>query len=267
MRPPGEQRNSDVALVRYNPDGSLDTSFGTAGRTVTDFGPVPNYFADDATSVNIRSDGRIVICGDSDGAGYWVLLTARYNANGQLDMTFGSSGSTKTDLGNGYEDGSSDSAIQADGKIVSVGAALPDSYDLDFAMVRYNADGSLDQGFGSGGKVVFGLENLRDEEFTSVALQTDGKIVVLGDSNSSANSGLLVFRYNPNGTADPAFGSGGMVRTTFAGNVQSVAVVIQPDGRIVAAGYSPLYQNSDFVLARYLSKTKVTMGISPVTTY
>ena len=58
-----------------------------------------------------------------------------------------------------------------------------------------------------------------------------------------------------------------MVRTTFAGNVQSVAVVIQPDGRIVAAGYSPLYQNSDFVLARYLSKTKVTMGISPVTSY
>jgi uncharacterized delta-60 repeat protein len=258
MRPPGEQRNSDIAIVRYNPDGSVDTGFGTAGRVVTDFGPSPNYFADDATSINIQSDGRIVIGGDSDGTGYFDFLAARYDANGALDMTFGPGGSTKTDLGNGYEDGSSEAVLQPDGKIVSVGAALPDSYDLDMAMIRYNSDGSLDQGFGSGGKVVFGLESLKDEEFTAVALQTDAKIVVLGDSNSYTNTGFLVFRYFPNGTPDTSFGTGGMVRTTFAGGTaQTSSLVIQADGRILAAGYSPIYQNSDFVLARYLSSRKI----------
>jgi uncharacterized delta-60 repeat protein len=257
FRPPGEERNSDAALARYNPDGSLDTTFGSGGITVTDFGPYPDYFADDATSVNLLQDGRFVICGDSDGMGYYDFLTARYSADGVLDMTFGSGGFTKNDLGNGFQDGSDDSAVQADGRIVSVGAALPDSYDLDMAMIRYNTDGSLDQTFGSGGRVIFGLESLKDEEFTSVTLQSNGKILALGDSNSYTNSGFLLFRFNTDGSHDATFGNNGMVRTTFSGGVQTAAVVTQPDGKILAAGYSPLYQTSDFVLARYVASHKL----------
>ncbi len=76
-RPPGEQRNSNIALVRYYADGSLDSSFGTGGIVVSDFGPVDNYFADDATKVLLQPDGKIVVTGDSDGSGYFDFLAGR----------------------------------------------------------------------------------------------------------------------------------------------------------------------------------------------
>jgi uncharacterized delta-60 repeat protein len=254
FRPPGEERNSDLALVRYNADGSLDTSFGTNGRTISDFGPAAEYYAEDVGDIIVLPDGKIVVVGDSDGAGYYDFLIARYNANGSLDQTFGTNGRTKTDLGNGYQDGAAGAALQADGKIVSVGAALPNSFDLDFALVRYNADGSLDASFGTNGKVVFGLENLRDEELADVAVQADGKILALGDSNSSNNSGFLLWRFNADGTRDTSFGNNGLVRTSFGSNAAfTMTLLIQPDAKILASGFSPLFQSSDFALVRYLN--------------
>ena len=234
VRPPGEQRNGDIVVARYNSNGSLDTTFGSGGKTLSDFGPVSEYFADDATSINIQPDGKIVVGGDSDGGGYFDFLVARYNANGLLDTTFGNGGFVKTDLGNGYEDGSADVAIQSDGKIVSVGSALPDSYDLDFALIRYNTNGSLDQTFGTGGKVVFGLQSLTDEELMSVAIQADGKIVALGDSNSSnvtAGGGFLLLRFNTNGTLDPTFGTGGIVQTPLATRSKARLSLFNPTRR------------------------------------
>jgi uncharacterized delta-60 repeat protein len=254
FRPPGEERNSDIVLARYNPNGALDTTFGTSGETISDFGPIADYFADDATDIIILSDGKIVLVGDSDGAGYYDFLIARYNADGTLDTSFGAGGRTKTDLGNGFQDGASAAALQADGKIVAVGAALPSSFDLDFSLIRYNPNGALDSTFGTGGKVVFGLENLHDEELTGVAIQSDGKIVALGDSNSSNNSGFLLLRFNPNGTRDTNFGNAGIVRTPFGTNAAfTESLLIQPDAKIVAAGFTPLFQSSDFALVRYLS--------------
>jgi uncharacterized delta-60 repeat protein len=100
------------------------------------------------------------------------------------------------------------------------------------------------------------LESLRDEEFTAVAIQPDGKIIALGDSNSSTNSGFLLFRFNGSGSLDTTFGNGGMVRTPFGSSVQSQALVLLPDARILAGGYSPIYQSSDFILARYLNTSK-----------
>ncbi|HEY0428294.1 MAG TPA: FG-GAP-like repeat-containing protein [Pyrinomonadaceae bacterium] len=254
VRPPGEERNADIALARYNSNGTLDTTFGTNGKTISDFGPVADYFADDATDVIVLPDGKIVIVGDSDGGGYYDFLIARYNANGTLDTSFGTNGRTKTDLGNGYQDGASGAALQPDGKIVSVGAALPSSYDLDFSLIRYNPNGSLDPTFGTGGKVVFGLESLHDEELSDVVIQSDGKILALGDSNSSNNSGFLLLRFNPDGTRDTSFGSNGIVRTPFGSNAAyTTALLLQPDAKIIAAGYTPLFQSSDFALVRYLN--------------
>lgn len=256
LRPPGEERNSDIVIARYNSNGSLDTAFGTGGRTISDFGPFPDYFADDATDLIILPDGKFIIVGDSDGAGYYDFLIARYNTNGTLDTSFGSNGRTKTDLGDGFQDGAAAVALQPDGKIVSVGSALPSSFDLDFSLIRYNANGSLDSTFGIGGKVVFGLENLLDEELSDVVIQSDGKIVALGDSNSANNSGFLLLRFNPNGTLDTGFGNAGIVRTPFGENAAFTrSLLIQPDAKILAAGYTPLFQSSDFALARYLNTT------------
>lgn len=247
-RPPGEQRNSNIALVRYNADGSLDLSFGTNGVTVSDFGPVDNYFADDATKVLLQPDGKIIVAGDSDGSGYFDFLIARYNADGSLDRSFGNGGFTKTDVGHGFEDGASDAVMQPDGKIILAGwANRSDAANNDFALLRYNNDGTLDPTFGDGGKVVFVLNNLADEELTSVLLQPDGKILALGDSNSQ--SGLLVFRFEANGALDSTFGTNGMTRVTFASSIQSEAIAFQ-NGKLIAAGYTPIYNTSDFALAR-----------------
>lgn len=253
-RPPGEQRNSNIAVARYNPDGSLDPTFGNAGLVISDFGPIPDYFADDASKVLIQSDGKIIVAGDSDGGGYYDFLVARYNSNGSLDQSFGSNGFTKTDVGNGFEDGASDAVLQPDGKIILAGAAnRSNASNLDFAVVRYNSNGTLDSTFGDGGKFVFILDNLADEELTSVVLQSDGKILALGDSNSANHSGFLLARLNTNGTLDTTFGNGGIVRTPFGGDsVQSEHLLFQPDGKLLAGGFSPLYNTSDFVLARYL---------------
>ncbi|MDQ6766152.1 MAG: dockerin type I domain-containing protein [Verrucomicrobiota bacterium] len=252
-RPPGEQRNSDIALARYNQDGSLDPSFGTNGIVISDFGPVPNYFADDATALLIQPDGKIVIAGDSDGGGYYDFLVARYNTNGTLDATFGNGGFTKTDVGNGFEDGASDAVLQPDGKIICAGwANRSNAANDDFVLLRYNANGALDPTFGTGGKVVFILDNLADEALTSVVLQADGKILALGDSNSSNRTGFLLFRFNPDGSFDPSFGVGGMVRTPFGSDsISSEQILFQPDGKLLAGGFSPLYNTSDFILARY----------------
>lgn len=254
FRPPGEERNTDIAIVRYNTDGSLDASFGTNGKTISDFGPSPEYYAEDANDIILLSDGKFIIVGDSDGSGYYDFLIARYNADGTLDTSFGTGGRTKTDLGDGYQDGASTAALQRDGKIVSVGAALPNSFDLDFSLIRYNPNGSLDTTFGTNGKVVFGLESLHDEELSDVAIQSDGKILAAGDSNSANNSGFLLWRFNLNGTRDTSFGNNGMIRTTFGSNAAfTTSLLLQPDAKILVAGLTPLFQSTDFALARYLN--------------
>src|SRR5205823_5859825 len=140
----GEAHNpGDFALERYNPDGSLDTTFNGSGTLITDFGS-----NDGAYSVAIDCQGRIVVSGNS-GADFAL---ARYNANGTLDTTFNGTGMLTTDFGSG---GVADKvAIDGHGKIVALGAALPDgATDFAFALARYNEDGILDSSFDGDGKV------------------------------------------------------------------------------------------------------------------
>ncbi len=162
--------------------GDLDPSFGSSGKVTTDFGG-----SDAASAVAIQTDGRIVAAGRS-GSGDFAL--ARYNVDGSLDPTFGSSGMVMTDFGG--SDAASAVAIQPDGRIVTAGR----SGSGDFALARYNADGSLDPSFGSGGKVTtdFGGFDLA----LGVALQSDGKIVAAGQGGSSFDFALA--RYNADGS-------------------------------------------------------------------
>ncbi|MEJ7701193.1 MAG: delta-60 repeat domain-containing protein [Pyrinomonadaceae bacterium] len=145
---------SDFALARYNSNGTLDTTFGTGGKITTDFGDFGNYVY--ASDVVIQPDGKIVAAGGSrsddfeDDSGVFAL--ARYNADGTLDATFGSGGKVITDFGYpGYVPGLSGLALQADGKIVAAGTVRP--FNEDFALVRYNTNGTLDTTFGAGGKI------------------------------------------------------------------------------------------------------------------
>jgi len=121
----------DFALARYNPDGTLDTSFGTSGTTTTDFGGNP-YDQDQANALVVLGDGRLVAAGMTGSpTGATDFALARYNLNGTLDPSFGDGGKVTTDISY-FTDGAFALAVQADGRLVAAGFA-----DLDFAVARY----------------------------------------------------------------------------------------------------------------------------------
>jgi uncharacterized delta-60 repeat protein len=186
---------SDFAVVRYNTDGSLDTSFGGTGKVRTD---VISY--DVATSVAIQTDGKIVVAGYASGSNYDFALV-RYHTDGSLDTSFGGMGKVTTDFGS--DDFASSVAIQADGKIVATGSSGGLSNN-DFALVRYNSDGSLDASFGGTGKITTDFGSRAEDQARSVTIQADGKIVAAGYSGHTATHDFALVRYGvPCGSPTP----------------------------------------------------------------
>ena len=233
---PGGGTGFDFLLIRYNPDGSLDTTFGSGGKVITDF--FGNF--DSAEAVVIQNDGKIVVAGEGSDD----IALVRYNPNGTLDSTFGSGGKVTTDFFGSF-DQARDLAIQSDGRLVVTGTADGPTHLGDFVLVRYNADGTLDLTFGSGGKVLTDFAGLHDEP-NALVIQTDGRIVVVGLSNIGGKAVFALARYNTDGGLDPAFGVGGKTTTdSLSGNAFDVA--LQGNGKIVVAGAV----GSDFALARY----------------
>jgi uncharacterized delta-60 repeat protein len=215
---------SAFGVARYNMDGSLDTTFGAAGKVITYFGAGLNH----ANDVAIQADGKIVVVGTADAD----ITAVRYNRDGSLDAGFGVSGIVKTNLSSG-PDTAWGLAIQPDAKIVVVGSTLVSSHTV-YAVVRYNPDGSLDPGFNGSGIFIDGNQSV-DEEFYSVAIQPDGKIVAGGSIFSSA---YVLARFNADGSLDTAgFGSPyGIVYPTIQSPGSILGLAVQPDGKILAVG-------------------------------
>jgi uncharacterized delta-60 repeat protein len=228
------------ALARYEPDGSLDPSFAGNGKQTFPIGE-----ASGAAAVAVQSDGKIVVSGySSSGASSRVAL-ARLKANGLPDPAFGTDGLTTTPVG--LVSGAEALVLQPDGKIVVGGFGGSGGGHSKATLVRYDAGGSLDPAFGSGG--IATLEGtLSDAEVRALALQPDGKIVAAGNDGGR---GLLLARYTPNGTLDQGFGSGGRVLTELDGNSEATGVAVQPDGKIVAAGRTRDGSVDTYAVARY----------------
>ena len=201
------------ALVRYNSNGSLDTTFGTGGKVLTNIGA-------GVRDIVIQGDGKIVAAGYSYVTPDNFVLV-RYNSNGSLDTSFGSGGMVLTSMGGGV----TALALQGDGRIVAAGYSHI-SYGYDFALARYDTNGTLDPAFGFGSGKVFTSGGM-GRGAADVAIQTDGKILAAG--------GSYLARYNSDGTPDMAFGTGSGV--VFAGSAyEQTGVAIQADGKILAAG-------------------------------
>ena len=236
--------DDDFALFRYNTDGSLDITFDGDGRVITNFGDVS------ANSVALQADGKIVVAGSRSNSPNLVdseFAVARYNSNGSLDVTFSSDGFLTTSFGGNNEGRSV--AIQKDGKILVAGTTK-NIENYDFALARYNSDGSLDTTFDGDGKVTTDLGGR--EYGSSIAIQSDGKILVAG-SNSSTRSFFALARYNANGSLDNSFGLNGKVLTDFSDFECVHHVVIQSDGKILVSGhaYNSSTNDDDFAMARY----------------
>ena len=240
--------SDNFGLARYNPDGSLDPTFGFVGRQVTDFVGGP----DEARAVAIQADGKIVAAGVAicDPCVLPVIPVphdfglVRYNTDGSLDSTFDGDGRVTTDFED--DDEAWGVALQPDGKIVAAGSAAHSSGARLFALARYATNGSLDTAFEGDGKLT--TQFSEDDGARAVAIQRDGKIVAAGFTFLfSGQSDFALARYNTNGSLDTIFGGDGRVSTDFGSFDHANAVAIQGDGKIVSAGFS----DGDFALARY----------------
>ena len=250
-----EGHGFDFALVRHTAGGDLDGSFGDGGRVTTAFGHHAHIHG-----MALQPDGKIVACGHTHTYRNDDFLMARYNADGTLDASFGGDGKVALDFNGGF-DYCFGAVVQPDGKILVAGTALVDS-TYDFALARYNADGSLDASFGSGGKVTteFGAADAtQSDQSQALALQSDGKIVVAGYSSTKKSGGevstdFALARYNADGSLDTSFGTDGKVTTHFGnGNDRIYKVALQSNGKIVAMGrsFSATNREVDFEVARY----------------
>lgn len=234
-----ESTVSRQGVARFRVDGTVDPTFSDDGVVNT-----PLLGNRQNGDLLVQADGKIVVGGSIAGTltGPADFFLQRYDSNGTLDTTFGGPGGVRTAVG-AAEDLLFSLARTPDGKIVAVGQT-----DRGVAVVRYNANGSLDTTFSDDGKITTGLE----ERGKSVAVQPDGKIVIGGQLiNPALGLSFGVMRLNVDGTLDTTFNSTGRVTTLF-GIAESV--LVQPDGKIVAAGTSVDISNGhNFHLVRYLS--------------
>jgi uncharacterized delta-60 repeat protein len=319
--------NQDFALMRYNADGSLDTTFGTNGYITTDFG------ADEmANAVAVQADGKIVVAGHTTGGMHGDIAMARYNADGSLDTTFGTGGKVIADSGsdqsNPFDDTANSVEIQngkilvhgvrtnlaimaptplnesafdaqfnADGtidttfgtngfnvkplmdmetaigfssvlplpggKTLLVGSHIGVDTGSDFVVKRFNADGTLDTTFGTGGRIELNLQpgqagspihGSADVAYRA-ALQADGKIIVVGSSDAGSGPKFAIVRLNSDGSLDSTWGKNGIAITDIDGNMDTALnAAIQPDGKVLVMGESVHNGDAQLVLARYLGQ-------------
>lgn len=235
--------NYGFAVHRYNANGTLDASFGADGVVITPVGENAG-----AVSVAIQADGKIVLAGYSYSAGQSSDFTVvRLLPDGSLDTSFGGTGKVITSFGNSSQAGRV--VVQPDGKIVAVGSA-PVGNNAGLALVRYNADGSLDSGFGSGGKIIHGVFNISRFYLGDAALQPDGKIIASGRFSAHLSGGGswdTIFRCNPNGSRDTSFASNGAFTVD---NLYVPGIALQPDGKLIAFGYEGSGSNHRFAILR-----------------
>ncbi len=213
--------------------GSLDTGFNSSGLATADYGGT-----EVANAVTVAPDGKIVVAGSVFplGEGEGFTFAARYNADGSVDPSFGGDGGVTDNTGIFSDDYATAVAVQADEKVI-VGGYSYTSEDQDLVIVRYLANGTLDPSFGEGGKVISRVSSSNDE-LAALAIQSDGKILLAGTSHVPNNPDFAITRLNADGSVDETFGSGGLVELDFQGNDHANALSIQPDGKIVVAGYT-----------------------------
>jgi len=218
-------------LARFTEDGAYDGSFGNGGVVLnTDIGI--------GDSVAVQPDGKIVTAGGK--------AIARYFPNGSLDTNFGNRGIVIAQTP-AYNNGGISLAVQTDGKIVGA-ASVNNDPNYDFAVFRFNTNGSPDLGFGTNGLVVTPVTNQNDV-VRDLVLQPDGKILVVGQSKPYTMSDVTIVRYNPNGSLDATFGSGGIVSAPSNGYYYPTDAVLQPDGKILVMNL--------FSVIRYLNDASV----------
>ena len=241
-----DNASGDFALVRVNEDGTFDNSFGTNGIVIASTGG-----SDVSSSILIADDGKILLAGDSDNN----FSVAKFNTNGTLDTSFGTNGWSIT-IFDDSESFIQQIAFQNDGKIVMGGFAVNSSVGrYQMAAARINANGTLDNSFGTAGKVSFNFGV--DQDFaTAVAIQSDGKIVLGGHTYITSNPRLsydfAAVRLNTDGNLDTTYGNNGVATAQVVDEANYTnGMIIQADDKVVLAGRTVKLFDYDFAMVRF----------------
>lgn len=231
------------ALARYKTDGTLDSTFGTNGKTITAI--VSNLLSCTLNAIALQMDGKLVVAGETQiptsGAAR-VFVIARYKTNGTLDSTFGTNGSVIQSLSTSPTGPSVANAvkIQPDGKIIAGGYATITGAGTDFALVRCDSTGTLDTTFGGDGIVTVDIAGNSDG-CTSLVIQPDGKIVASGYGTLTGfNNDFAVMRFNTDGSLDNTFDADGIVTTDLGSNSDAgISVTLNSQNKIIVGGLGP----------------------------
>lgn len=235
-----------IALARYESDGTLDTTFGDAGVRISF---TTDSIGIDAAAAVLLSDGRILVAGNAAPNAYIGLL-ARYTTDGDLDPTFGTGGLVFF-LEPDSSETMSDLVVRPDGRILVAGQSsdFSDFSYTDMLLAQFNADGSIDNSFGTNGRVYF---NLHDYDYAkAIVLQPDGKCLVACDLNNGLEMDLM--RFNEGGSVDVSFGTNGLATATVVDSYADEAkdLILQPDGKIVVVGRDGSPAANSILLARF----------------
>lgn len=234
------------ALARYDQNGKPDRTFNLTGKQVTTFPFGPAY----GNALLVQPDGKLLVGGEVFNANQqYDFGMVRVNPNGELDAGFGSAGRVIFNAGTNH-DGIHAMALQKDGKIVVAGYALLTSNVYNFAISRFNVDGTLDTAFGTNGTALYSV-GAGNSTAHAIGIQSDGKIIVVGDYTNGATRDLVIMRLTVAGVIDTAFGVNGITSLGFGMTVEGrQGVVIQGDDKIVVVGSGQVGNASTFVTAR-----------------
>ncbi len=231
----GQTNNSSFVIARFDSYGKPDSTFGDSGiQSITVLHP---------QVIAAQNDGKILVAFVDRNAGGTDFKIGRYNVDGSVDVMFGNNGFQVTDLGSDNEEPSA-IVIQSDGKIVLGGTSLTSGINgsySNFALARYNSDGSPDNTFGAGGKVFTASPLAESWDLRSLLIQPDGKIVAGGRNSLCDNKGCFdqtaLVRYNSDGSLDNTFNGTGKQSVSFGRPSGCVAIALQPDGKIITSGW------------------------------
>ncbi|MEP7264881.1 MAG: T9SS type A sorting domain-containing protein, partial [Bacteroidota bacterium] len=231
--------DDEFAMMRYNSNGTFDTTFGIGGGVTTDLSSVSFQGSDEINCLLLQPDGKIIAGGGRrTGAAAGEMVVVRYHANGTVDSTFGTNGMVTFPAAGGV-DNIYASALQADGKILLTGTCQTSANIFFGRTIRINSNGSIDNGFGNNGMFDVASGGSSWVEMYGMALQPDGKIVLGANTNASANNDLFCVRLDTSGMPDMSFGNAGFAYSNSAVSALGYitqCIVIQPDGKILFGG-------------------------------
>ena len=225
--------------------GTLDTTWNSTGKVLTDLGGGGDF----ARAMTLQPDGKVLLAGNCANGATSDFCAARYLANGTLDGTWNGTGKVITPIGSS-DDFARAMTLQPDGKVLLAGYCR-NGFIPAFCAARYLANGTLDSTWNGTGTVITPIGSSSDSAF-SMTLQPDGKVLLAGRCFNGTNNDFCAARYLPNGTLDSTWnGTGTVITPIGSGSDYAQAMALQPDGKVLLAGYCANGFNYDFCALRF----------------